>query len=67
MKNARPEIDKFTDLFIKNNYIDEYDEFKVNLKNKLNCIKKPMVINQTINNMNQLKFKIYIQDLGIQY
>lgn len=40
MKNARPEIDKFTDLFIKNNYIDEYDEFKVNLKKQTQLYKE---------------------------
>ncbi|EHP0490874.1 hypothetical protein KND94_001965 [Staphylococcus pseudintermedius] len=40
IKNARPEIDKFTDMFIKNYYSDEYDQFKVNLKKQTQLYKE---------------------------
>ncbi|HDJ7420928.1 MULTISPECIES: MobP2 family relaxase [Staphylococcus] len=32
MKNARPEIDKFTMMYIKNNHGEEFDQFKSDLK-----------------------------------
>src|SRR5699024_538731 len=40
MKQARPEIDKFTLMYIKNNHGEEFDEFKQDLKKQSKLYKE---------------------------